>query len=143
MSNPSSVFRDRIRNWHEYNRALLNRGRLTVGFDEQAIAGWRHTAPATGPRAPRRYADLAVECALVFKSVSHLSLRSAQGCLSSVMELMRLTLTIPNYSTVRRRQTPLAIRPALTPCRNPRPVVLDAMGLKGYGAGEWRVRKDR
>ena len=45
MLKPSSVFRYRIRNWREYNRALINRGRLTVWFDEDAIAGWRHTAP--------------------------------------------------------------------------------------------------
>jgi hypothetical protein len=133
-SNPSSVFRYRIRNWHEYNRALINRGRLTVWFDEQAIAGWRHTAPATGPEAPRRSAELAVECALVFKSVSHLSLRAAQGFLSSVMELMRLTLPIPNYRTVSRRQTALAIRSALPPCGSLRHVVVDATGLKVYGA---------
>jgi hypothetical protein len=86
MPKPSSVFRYRIRNWHEYNRALINRGRLTVWFDEQAIAGWRHTAPATGPGSPRLYADLAIECALVFKSVYHLSLRAAQGFLSSFQD---------------------------------------------------------
>jgi Transposase DDE domain len=143
MSKPSSVFRYRIRNWHEYNRALINRERLTVWFDEQAIAGWRHPAPATGPGAPRLYADLAIECALVFKSVYHLSLRAAQGFLSSVMELMRLSLPIPDYSTVSRRQTALVVRSALTPCGNPRHVVVDATGLKVYGAGEWRVRKHR
>ena len=99
--------------------------------------------PATRPGAPRLYADLAIECAVVFKSVYHLSLRAAQGFLSSVMELMRLTLPIPDYSTVNRRQTALVIRSALTPCTNPRHVVVDATGLKVYGAGEWRVRKHR
>jgi hypothetical protein len=37
MVKTSSIFRYRIRNWREYNRALINRGRLTVWFDEQAI----------------------------------------------------------------------------------------------------------
>jgi hypothetical protein len=60
-----------------------------VWFDKQAIAAWRHTAPAAGPGAPRVYAELAIECALVFKSVYHLSLRAAQGFMSSVMELMQ------------------------------------------------------
>ena len=89
MRKSPSVFRYRIQNWPQYNRALINRGRLTVWFDEHAIAGWRHTAPAAGPGAPRTYGDLAIECALVFKSVYHLSLRAAQGFLSSVIELMR------------------------------------------------------
>src|SRR6185436_3019331 len=57
--------------------------------------------------------------------------------------LMRLTLPIPDYSTVSRRQTALAIRSALTPCGDPRHVVVDATGLKVYGAGDWRVRKHR
>jgi DDE family transposase len=143
MSKPSSVFRYRIRNWHEYKRALINRGRLTVWFDEQAIAGWRHTAPATGPGAPRVYADLAIECTLVFKAVYHLSLRAAQGFLSSVMELMRLTLPIPDYSTVSRRQGVLSVRSAVTPWKSPRHIVIDATGLKVYGAGEWHRYKHR
>jgi hypothetical protein len=88
MHKSPFVFRYRIRNWPEYNRALINRGRLTVWFDEPVIAAWRNTEPGTGPGAPRVYSDLAIECALVFKSVYHLSLRAAQGFLSSVMELM-------------------------------------------------------
>jgi hypothetical protein len=83
-----------------------------------------------------------MECALVFKSVYHLSLRAAQGFLSSVMELRRLTLPIPDYSTVSRRQTALAVRSALTPSSNPRHVIVDATGLKVYGAGEgWRATR--
>src|SRR4030095_3097185 len=110
MANSSPTWRYRIRNWRSYNRALINRGRLTVWFDEHAIAGWRHTAPAAGPGAPRTDADLAIECGLFFKAVYHLSLRAAQGFLSSVMELMRLHLPIPDYSTVSRRQGPLQVR---------------------------------
>jgi DDE family transposase len=84
-----------------------------------------------------------MECALVFKSGYHLNLRAAHGFLSSVMELRRLTLPIPDYSTVSRRQTALAIRSALTPSSTPRHVVVDATGLKVYGVGAWRVRKHR
>jgi Transposase DDE domain len=142
MSKLSSVFRYRIRNWHDYNRALINRGRLTVWFDEHAIAGWRHTAPATGPGAPRLYADLAIACALVFKAVYHLSLRAAQGFLSSVVELMKLTLPIPDYSTVSRRQRLLSVRSVFTSRRDPRHVVIDATGLKVYGTGEWHGREE-
>jgi hypothetical protein len=141
MARPRPVFRYRIRNWRTYNRALVNRGRLTVWFDEHAIAGWRNTAPATGPGAPRLYADLAIECALVFKSVYHLSLRAAQGFLASVVELMQLTLPIPDYSTVSRRQSALRVPVPASPCSNPRHVVIDATGLRVYGAGEWRVWK--
>jgi DDE family transposase len=143
MPKPPPVFRYRIRNWRAYNRALINRGRLTVWFDEQAIAAWRNTKPAAGPGAPRVYADLAIECALVFKSVYHLSLRAAQGFLSSVVELMQLTLPIPDYSTVSRRQGALPVQGPPLLRDGPRHVVIDATGLKVYGAGEWRVWKHR
>jgi Transposase DDE domain len=67
MPTSPSVFRYRIRNWRVYNRALINRGRLTVWFDEQTVIAWHNTAPTAGPGAPRTYADLAIECALVFR----------------------------------------------------------------------------
>jgi Transposase DDE domain len=139
MPASPSVFRYRSRNWREYNRALINRGRLTVWFDEQPIVAWHNTEPAAGPGAPRTYSDLAIECALVFKSVYHLSLRAAQGFLSSVMELRRLTLPVPDYRTVSRRQGMLQAQGYPTPGNSPRHVVIDATGLKVYGAGEWHV----
>ena len=143
MANTRTGVRYRIQNWRAYNRALINRGRLTVWFDEQAIAAWRNTEPIAGPGAPRVYADLAIECAPIFKAVYHLSLRAAQGFLSSVTELMRLTLPIPDYSTVSRRQGVLSVRSALPPSRSPRHIIIDATGLKVYGAGEWRIYKHR
>src|ERR1041385_2646088 len=130
MINTQSVFRYRIQNWRAYNRALINRGRLTVWFDEQAVVAWRNTEPAAGPGAPRLYADLAIECTLVFKSVYHLSLRAAQGFLSSVVELMKLTLPVPDYSMVSRRQATLQVRLPVDSGGRPRHVVIDATGLK-------------
>ena len=143
MTTPRSGFRYRIRNWRQYNRALINRGRLTVWFDEKTVVAWHNTEPAAGPGAPRLYADLAIECALVFNSVYHLSLRAAQGFLSSVIELMKLTLPIPDYSTVSRRQGVLQAPVSPTLRSDPRHVVIDATGLKVYGAGEWHVWKHR
>jgi nucleoside-diphosphate-sugar epimerase len=46
MANTRAVFRYRIRNWRAYNRTLINRGRLTIWFDEQGVAAWHHTEPA-------------------------------------------------------------------------------------------------
>ena len=41
MPQPSSVFRYGIHNWRAYNRALIDRGRLTVWFDDRVISAWR------------------------------------------------------------------------------------------------------
>ena len=86
-------------------RALVNRGRLTLWVDQDAIAAWRYTGPSDGRGRPRVYADAAIECALVLKSVFHLSLRTTQGFLESGVTLIALDLPVPDYSTVSRRQT--------------------------------------
>jgi hypothetical protein len=78
---------------------------------------------------------------LVLKSVFHLSLRATQGFLGSVVELMELDLPVPDYSTVSRRQGSLTV--SLPIRKRARHVVIDATGLKVYGAGEWHVRKHR
>ena len=52
---------------------------------------------------------MAIHCAVVVKSVYHLSLRAAQGFVSSVMRLLRLDLPGPNYSTVCPRQGTLSV----------------------------------
>ena len=109
MTKNDYVFRYRVRNWRDYNRALVARGRLTFWFDEDAIAGWRNTEQRTGPGTPRVYSDTAIQCALVLKSVFRLSLRATQGFLGSVTQLMNLELPVPDYSTVSRRQGSLAV----------------------------------
>ena len=60
MTPNQYTFRYRVRNWSDYNRALIARGRLTFWFDEDAVAAWRN-------------ADTAIQCALILKSVFHLS----------------------------------------------------------------------
>ena len=46
------IFRYRIRNWAEYNRALVRRDSLTFWIDEEAVRVWRD-AGGTGPRGGR------------------------------------------------------------------------------------------
>ncbi len=102
-------FRYRVRNWHHYNQALIARGGITFWIDEAALTTWRNTETRLGSGAPRIYSDTAIHCAVVVKSVYRLSLRAAQGFVSSVMSLMRLDLPVPNYSTMCRRQGTLRV----------------------------------
>ena len=59
------------------------------------------------------------------------------------MELRKLTLPSPDYSTVSRRQGVLQRHLSPSLCTGPRHMVIDSTVLKIYGAGEWRVRKYR
>ena len=143
MTPNQYTFRYRVRNWSDYNRALIARGRLTFWFDEDAVAAWRNADPPKGPGAPKVYSDTAIQCALILKSVFHLSLRSTQGFVSSLLELLRLDLPVPDYSTLSRRQSSLATFLTVSPSSRPRHLVVDATGLRVYGSGEGHVRKHR
>ena len=79
----------------------------------------------------------------MLKSVFHLSLRSTQGFVSSLLELPKLDLPVPDYSTVSRRQSSVMSSLSVSSSSRPRHVVVDATGLKVYGSGEWHVRKHR
>ena len=133
--------RYRVTNWRAYNAALVARGSLTVWFDEAAVASWYETE-CTGRRgAPRRYADVAVQCGLVIREVFRLPLRALTGFLESLVRLLNLTLTIPDYSTFSRRAGALTVWIGRLAKRQPRHVVIDSTGLKVYGDGEWKVRQ--
>jgi len=112
-----------------------------VYVDEQAVSTWRQQGGPRGRGRPRIYSDTAIECALVVRSVFHLSLRATQGFLESVVRLMEVDLPVPAYSTVSRRQAGLEMRLQVAPVKQPRHVVIDTTGLKVFGAGEWYVRK--
>ena len=51
MSEPAKKATYRLRNWAEYNRALVRRGSLTVWVDQEALDAWNHQGPASGATA--------------------------------------------------------------------------------------------
>ena len=143
MAHNAYTFRYRVRNWRTYNQALISRGGITFWIDDFALVAWKHSQTNRRPGAPRIYSDTAIQCALVVKSVYGLSLRAAQGFVSSVLSLLRLDLPVPNYSTISRRQGTLPIPIFSSSKSQPRHIVIDATGLRVYGAGEWHVQKHR
>ena len=128
----------RIRNWREYNQALVRRGSLTVWVDRQALDAWNYQGPAQWG-AQYVYSDAAIECLLTLRAVFHLPLRATQGMAASVFELMGLDLDVPHYSTLSRRAAQLAVDLSRK-SQGPLHLVLDSTGLKVYGEGEWKVR---
>ena len=121
--------RYRVTNWPEYNRALVERGSVTLWLSDEVIRGWR----ARGGKGCV-YSDLAIGCALSLRTVFQLTLRQAQGFLASLANRFLPGLPVPHYSTLCRRASGLEI-PA--PVRKPGPVhlVIDSTGLKVFGEG--------
>ena len=128
----------RIRNWPDYNRALVGRGSLTLWIDTRAADTWLDcSCPARRGRR-RTYTDAAILCALLLREAYHLPLRSTQGLVSSVLALMRVRLPSPHYSTLSRRARRLEL--SLAAPEKIKHLVIDSTGLKVYGEGEWQVR---
>lgn len=128
----------RIRNWPDYNKALVARGSLTIWLDTRATETWLdRSCPARRGRR-RTYTDAAILCALLLREAYHLPLRSTQGLVHSVLRLMRVELPSPHYSTLARRARALEL--SLTAPKQIRHLVIDSTGLKIYGEGEWKVR---
>ncbi|NMM36340.1 MAG: hypothetical protein HHJ09_02350 [Glaciimonas sp.] len=54
-------------------------------------------------RADSLYSDLAIETGLMLRLAVHLPLRQTEGLMTSVFELMGVSLCIPDHSTLSRR----------------------------------------
>lgn len=128
----------RIRNWPQYNKALVSRGSLTLRFDSRSINTWLNQNRPACPGRRRTYTDAAIICALLIREVYHLPLRSTQGLVHSLLRLMHLELPSPHYSTLSRRARSLEL--SLPSPKKISHLVIDSTGLKLYGEGEWKVR---
>ena len=129
----------RVRNWKEYDAALVRRGSLTLWVEEATLRAWRYQGP-TQRGAQLQYSDLAIECLLTLRAVYHLTLRATEGFARSLFGVMGLDLEVPDHTTLSRRAA--AVRITLPKrAEGPLHLVLDSTGLKVYGEGEWKVRK--
>jgi hypothetical protein len=132
----------RERDWPHINRELKQRGDLTVWIDTTAEAFWEKP-PATGkPGRPARYHDTAIITMLTIGAVYGMQLRQSEGFVRSLFRLMELPLSVPDYTTISRREEKLdIILPRRARPGEPIHVVIDSTGLKIYGAGEWHMYK--
>jgi hypothetical protein len=129
----------RIRNWREYNKALVGRGSLTLWIKTHSTDTWLdHDTPHRRGRR-RRYTDSAILCALQLREVYHLPLRATVGLVRSILHLMQVELPTAHYSTLSRRARRLTLSLSSSP-QKIKHLVIDSSGLKVYGEGEWKVR---
>lgn len=132
----------KVRNWCQYNRALINRGNITIWISDDVRDGWY--ANVHEKKSGRRYcySDSCIETILTLRSVYRLPLRGVQGFCEGLVKLMGAELKIPHYSRLSRRAHELEIE--ITRMRaegkEPTDLVIDSTGLKIYGEGEWKMR---
>jgi Transposase DDE domain len=130
----------RIRNWAEYDTSLRRRGSLTFWISQELIENWTTQEKSGGRGASPTYMDAAIETLAVVKYLFGQASRQAEGLLSSIFELMKVSLPVPDHTTLSRRLARLDVRLPVQHKEQARHLVCDSTGVKVYGEGEWKVR---
>jgi IS5 family transposase len=131
----------RLRNWSQYNKALVQRGSLTLWVSDDILAKW-HNHQRTGRRGkPSTYSDTAILCMATLEEVYRLPLRATTGLMRSVVGLLGIELAVPDYTTLCRRRRALEVELPRRHKSGPLHLVVDSTGVKVYGEGEWKVRQ--
>lgn len=131
----------RLRNWPEYNRALVARGSLTMWITEDVVQTW-HVAEAEHKRGhPRTYTDTAILTMATLQEIYHLGLRQTQGLMESIGHRLHLAIAIPDYTTLSPRRATLEMVLPRRRSSEAWHVVVDSTGVKVFGEGEWKVRQ--
>lgn len=138
-----------IKNWSEYNNALINRGNLDF-LIEEAIANDAFLIPnKTGcVGRPKRYSDDLILLILAIREFFKLPLRQTVGYAAWLFGKLHLIYLLPDYTTLSRRMKKLKVDFTkrfldVNKERDKEGIVLviDSSGFKIFGEGEWKVRK--
>ena len=131
----------RIRNWSEYNRALIQRGNISIWIDEKSVKNWFSSYHTCRAGRPATYSDEAILMMLILREVYKRTLRNLQGFVQSLFQAMGLNLPVPSYSQISRRAKSLHKRiNCLTQGKKVCHIIFDSTGLKVHGEGEWKVK---
>ncbi len=60
MKRKNTTASYRLRNWREYNRALVQRGSLTLWITDEVVSAWRNTERAGKRGQPRDTTETAM-----------------------------------------------------------------------------------
>lgn len=132
----------KVRNWKEYNQALVNRGKVCFWITEEILKQWENQEK-TGKRGrPRIFSDSAIETVLTLQQVFHIPLRLCEGFMGSILLKMGELVQSPDYSTLSIRGKKLSVSIRVRSIRQESlHIVVDSTGAKVFGEGEWKVRQ--
>ena len=128
----------KTKNWSHYNRALKQRGSLSIWFDVEMA--WE--AKPSGHRGRQQaYSDAAIQACLTIKVLFGLPLRQTTGFVESLLEFIGLDWSVPNFCTLCRRQKTLPVAIPYRGSPGPLHLLIDSTGIKAEGEGEWNAGK--
>jgi hypothetical protein len=130
----------KITNWRKYNESLVQRGSITYWFSDEVLAQWCHANGKAKVGHPFVYSDVAIQCLLSLREVFRLPYRQTEGLARSLVQLMEVEVSIPDYTSLAKRAATSPISLDVSKHSGPIDVVIDSTGLKVFGEGEWKVR---
>jgi hypothetical protein len=135
-SRPEALYR--VKNWSEYDKALVQRGSITFWLSDDFEKTWMYVGEKQRG-SQFDYTDQAILVMLTAKEVFHLTNRGVEGFVRSLFRMMKIDLPVPDHSTLSKRGKELKVKlPKET--NQSLNIVMDSTGLKIYGEGEWKVR---
>jgi hypothetical protein len=135
-SRPKTLYR--VKNWSEYDKALVQRGSITFWMSDDFEKTWLYVGEKQRG-SQFDYSDQAILVMLTVKEVFHLSNRGVEGFMRSIFRLMRINLPVPDHSTLSKRGKGLKVNLPKKTSQSLN-IVMDSTGLKICGEGEWKVR---
>jgi hypothetical protein len=128
-----------VKNWKDYDTALVERGSITFWLSDGLEQTWRHSGEKQRG-SQFDYSNQAILVMLTVKEVFHLTNRQTEGFMRSLFAMMKIALPVPDHTTLSNRGKALKVN--LPKKTNQRlNIVMDSTGLKIYGEGEWKVRQ--
>jgi len=128
----------RVKNWSDYDKALVRRGSITFWMSDDFEKNWLYTGEKQRG-SQFDYTDQAILVMLMLKEVFHLTNRSVEGFVGSLFRMMKINLPVPDHSTISKRGKDLKVKLPKMVSQSLN-IVMDSTGLKIYGEGEWKVR---
>ena len=106
-------------------------------------------APSGRRGRQQAYSDAEIQACLTLKVWFGLPLRQTTGFVASLLELVGLDWSVPDFSTLCRRQKTLSVTISHKGSTEPLNLLIDSTGIKveveveveGEGEGEWNARK--
>ena len=121
-------------NWKPYNKSLKKRGDITIWFTEEGIEKWyEEELKNKGRGKPKKYSDYAIQTAYILRQVFNLKLRQTEGFVKSILKLMKIELSVPDYTTVSRRIRELSVKFVFQKPRGKINLIIDSTGVKVVG----------
>jgi len=133
----------RVTNNREYNNILRNRGRIDFMISKDLSYGWYESYNVMYRKVggQRRYSNKAIFVCLEIRYLFRLKLRQAQGFINWLFEILGLSISCPDYSTLSRRSKSLDIEFEIERDKKFAYVSIDSTGVQTYTGNEWLENK--